>query len=208
MKNRHFDKNWIPAKYIQRFISWNSAIDMWQLKLFPNIKEVAESMSMFYAVEEKLMKWDSAIDRKAENINVVVVGDGTKPRTAAIFAFNTKWKCWSIDPDMRKEDYSSVQRLTVIKSKVEDVEPIDFGNEIVIIIMPHSHAPINQCWNHFKSERKWLIKMECCTKDKLNLPYYAYKDEYAITRANNIFIWNNYLELNFTNKANGENLST
>lgn len=199
MKNKHFDKNWIPAKYIQRFISWNSAIDMWQLKLFPNIKEVAESMSMFYAVEEKLMKWDPVIDRKAENINVVVVGDGTKPRTAAVFAFNMRWKCWSIDPDMREEDYSSVQRLTVIKSKVEDVEPIDFGDEILIIIMPHSHAPIKECWDRFKSTRKWLIKLECCTHDKLDLPYYAFSDKFAITKANNIFIWSNYMNVNFTN---------
>lgn len=207
MKNKHFDKQWIPAKYIQRFHSWKSALDMWALGLFPNIKEVAESMAMFYAVEEKLMKWDSNIDRKAENINVVVIGDGTKPRTAAVFAFNMRWKCWSIDPDMKTTDYPTIQRLTVIKDRVENVDPIDFGDEILIIIMPHSHAPINECWNRFKSTRKWLIKLECCTHDRLNLPYFAYNDAFAITKANNIFIWCNYMQLDFTNKANGESLA-
>lgn len=207
MKNKHFDNQWIPAKYLQRFHSWKSALDMWALNLFPNLKEVAESMSMFYAVEEKLMKWDSNIDRKAENINVIVVGDGTKPRTAAVFAFNMRWKCWSIDPDMKEIDYSeSIQRLTVIKDRVENVQPIDFGNEITIIIMPHSHAPIKECWNRFTSTRKWLIKLECCTKDKLDIPYFAYVDKFAITKANNIFIWSNYMNVNFTDKANGESL--
>lgn len=206
MKNKQYDMKTIPSKYIQRFISWKSAIDMWQLELFPNVKEIAESMSMLYAIEEKLSIWDENIKKNNPNINVVVVGDGVKPRTACIFAFNTTWKTWSIDPSMRDKDYSSVKRLSVIKSKVEDVETMDFGDEILIIIMPHSHAPIQECWNRFQSTRKWLIKLECCTHDKLNMPYFAYKDKYAITAANNIFIWSNYLDLTFTNKANGENL--
>lgn len=206
MRNRHFDKKFIPAKYLNRFLSWNSAANMLELNLFPNIKEIAESMSMFYAVEEKLMKWDTNIIKKSDNIHVIVVGDGNRPRTGCVFAFNTNWNVISIDPLMKPIDYSSVRHLTVIKDKIENLEPLDFGDDIVIVVMPHSHAPIDTCWNKYQSTRKWLIKLECCTHDKLDFPYYAYRDTYAITQANNVFIWNNYLDLNFTNQANGGSL--
>ena len=74
---------------------------------------------------------------------------------------------------------------------------MDFGDDVLIIVYPHSHALVKTGWDKFESTRKWLIKMECCTKDKLNLPYYAYRDKNAITEANQIFIWCNYMNLGF-----------
>ena len=186
---------WVPAKYLQRFLSLNSAADMLEKRLFPTsntLKEVAESMSMFYAVSEKIMSWDTSIDRNMDNINIVVIGDGHTPRTAALFAYMTKWKCFSVDPEFRKEEYN-IKRLTLSKSKIEDVS-YDFGDEVTIIILPHSHAPVQKCWDNIKSNKKWLIKMECCTRDKLNIPAYFYKDKYAITPANEIYIWSNYIK--------------
>lgn len=209
MKNKQFDNRHIPAKYIARFMAWNSAPDMLEMKLFPNIKEVAESMSMFYCVESLLMNWDEYIrdNRRNQNINVVVVGDGHRPRTGALFAYSTKWNVVSIDPEMKSVDYP-IQRLKCYDCKVEDVPDIDFGDEPLIIIYPHSHAPVQVGWDKFQSTRKWLIKMECCTKDKLDLPYYAFRDTNAITAANQIFIWCNYMTLSFgNNETNAFGLS-
>lgn len=198
MKNKYFDTKFIPAKYIARFLSWHSAADMLEQNMFPNIKEIAESMSMFYCVEEKLMSWDKYLkdNRGNNNVNIIVVGDGHRPRTGAVFAYSTKWKVISIDPEMKSTDHN-IQRLECFKCKVEDMPQHDFGDEPCIIILPHSHAPVQECWNKFESTRKWLIKMECCTKDKLDLPYYAFRDVNAITQANQIFIWSNYMDLAF-----------
>lgn len=198
MKNKYFDGKYIPAKYIARFFSWNSAPDLLERKIFPNIKEIAESMSMFNVVENMIFNWDDDIKqlRKENDVTVVVVGDGHSPRTAAIFCYLTGWNVISIDPEMRKTDWD-IQRLTCYNKRVEEVENMNFGDKPVIIIYPHSHAPVQIGWDKFQSTRKWLIKMECCTKDKLNLPYYSFRDEYAITKANQIFIWSNYKKLDF-----------
>lgn len=192
-KSKQFDNRYVPSKYLQRFISLNSAVDMLELKLFPNLKEIGESMSMFYTVQDKLMVWDNNITRNDEDIRVVVVGDGVVPRTACLFNYMTRWHTWSIDPTMRNRNYDKVKRLTVIGKRIEDVD-LNFNDQITIIILPHSHAPVQKCWDNIKSTRKWLIKMECCTHDKLDLPAYWFKDKYAITQANDIFIWNNYIK--------------
>lgn len=164
---------------------------MLELKLFPNLKEIAESMAMYYAVE-RIMEWDNQITRDSD-INIVVSGDGVTPRTACLFNYMTKWKTWSIDPAMRDRDYSVVKRLTVIKDKIENIS-LSF-DEPVIILMPHSHAPVKNTWENITSSKKWLVKMECCTRDKLPFEAYYYKDKCAITLANDIYIWNNYMTL-------------
>lgn len=190
------DTKLVPTTYLSRFLSLNSAANMLELELFPKsntIKEIAESMSMWYAVERHIMPIDQDVytGRGQSDINLIVVGDGTKPRTAALFAYMTKWNCWSIDPIMTQKEYP-IKRLTIISNKIEDIDPIDFGDQITIIIMPHSHALTIDCWNKFESTRKWLVKLECCTHDKLPFTGIYYKDMNAITPANDVYIWNNY----------------
>jgi len=190
----------VPAKYLHRFLSLKSAADMLALELFPQssiLKEITESMSMWYAVE-KIMWWDTSIDRSKDNVNIIVVGDGTKPRTACIFNYMTKWDTWSIDPQMRTRDYSKVKRLSISNKTIEESGVMNFEDQITIILMPHSHAPIKQCWEKIISTRKWLVKLECCTRDRLNFPCYYYKDHNIISPANDIYIWNNYLTLQNT----------
>lgn len=48
LSNSQFDKKFIPAKYIARYFSLNSSAEMQELNLFPNIKEISESMAMYY----------------------------------------------------------------------------------------------------------------------------------------------------------------
>ena len=37
--------------------------------------------------------------------------------------------------------------------------------------------------------------MPCCTHDNLNFPGYYYRDPFAITAKNEIYIWSNYKTL-------------
>lgn len=186
MKNNQFDKMNGSLKYINRFVALKSAEDM--IKYFPNVKEIAESMSMYYAVKDNLPI--------KEIKNVVVIGDGVYPRTAILFCYMTKLNCVSIDPDFRMlEDYNKVNKLKVIKSKIEDVDKKELVfEEDTVIILPHSHAPINICWKKIIAPRKYLIKMECCTHDKLPFKGILFKDPHAITTQNQIYIWDSLNE--------------
>lgn len=78
------------------------------------------------------------------NIQLIAVGDGVTPRTAALFAFRTQWQCTSIDPGLRKGAWDSVANLTTHAEKVQDVTiPIASSPDVfVIVVMWHAHVSI------------------------------------------------------------------
>jgi hypothetical protein len=183
------------TRYIDRFMGLNSAEEMTKYKLFPNGKEITESMAMIAAIEDHIHKYDPEVDFKNPNINLYVVGDGVRPRTAALFAFMTKWNCTSIDPEFKwLNENKEIRNLNCFKSKVEDIKFFDSEN-IAIIVAPHSHAPIYQTWDKIKADKKWLIRMKCCTKDELNIPSIGYTDKYVFSPKNRIEIYSNYIDL-------------
>jgi hypothetical protein len=59
------------------------------------------------------------------SVLVLAVGDGLTPRTAALFAFRTRWRAISIDPLMRTTtDWAAaVARLTAIRATIADAAP-------------------------------------------------------------------------------------
>lgn len=196
-KNNHFDNKLVPARYLNRYLSLNSLEEFTRYKLFPNIKEITESMSMFYAVTDNVLIWDKSISRSMEEVEIFVIGDGVVPRTAGLFAFMSKAVTHSIDPKMRNRNYNGIKRLTTYCNTIEELQ---FNtNKIAIILMPHSHAPIQDCWDNVKAKKKWLLKMPCCTHDKLDMNYYSFRDKYNISKMNEIQIYCNYINLNYEN---------
>ena len=201
-KNTLFDNKSIPAKYVNRFFSLNSAEDMMKNKLFPNVKEVTESMSFIYLFEQKLYSWDESL-YKNKDVTVIVVGDGKTPRTAAMINFLTPYKTISIDPELdTSKDWGYIKNLTLYKGKFEDwieevyKRSIYFGSKPIIILYPHSHARIDLT-KRVHSTKKWVIKLECCTSDKLEFEHYCFKDEYIMSPKNSFYIWCNYMKLGF-----------
>ena len=90
INNTLFAYNSGQQRYLNDFIKLNkSAADMLNLGLFPNAKEITESYSAFNAVKTKLKQYELG----DPGVTVVSVGDGRTPRTAALFAFRTKWQC-------------------------------------------------------------------------------------------------------------------
>jgi hypothetical protein len=62
------------------------APELLSMKLFPDSKEITESMAMFNAVRQL-----EGFEQEGEEVDgIVCVGDGMSPRTAALFAFRTK----------------------------------------------------------------------------------------------------------------------
>ncbi len=114
---------WVPAKYLNRYIRLKASADMQALELFPNLKEIQESFSIFNVIESYILKRDTNIDRNKENhVLCFVVGDGTTPRTAAVINFMTKWDTISCDPIMRNPaKYAGIKRCEVRTSTGEDL---------------------------------------------------------------------------------------
>lgn len=144
-------------KYIHQFFRLTCMLDMWERKLFPNLKEVTESIGMY---EATLINLD--LDLKDTNTAIVVIGDGHTPRTAAMFAFRSALDCYSIDPNLREKNWN-VKRLTVIKEKIENVKA-DFLEKYkrVVFILPHAHVNFKMM-SHLIDKRASIVNMPCCT---------------------------------------------
>lgn len=85
IKVKQFDEKYIPAKYINRYISLGCPAKMQELKLFPNVKEVCETFSLYDAIWNYIYPLDNNIIHSNENISYFVGGGGVSPRTAGFF---------------------------------------------------------------------------------------------------------------------------
>jgi len=148
-------------RYLNEFIKLNkSGSDMLHLGLFPDAKEITESYGALNAVRTKLKQYDF----NDPTVTLVSVGDGTTPRTAALFAFRTKWQCISIDPLLKDcYDYEEkIQRLTCYGSRVEDIHPSRLEFDTVVIVAVHSHASLQNILSHVKGKVRSLVAIPCC----------------------------------------------
>lgn len=153
----------IPSlRYVDRFIRSNSALDILQLGVFPDAKEITESFAAVNAVERKLGLSKALMKRL--NPYILVVGDGVTPRTGVLMAFHTPYEVISIDPAMRSNHYPSVQRLDVHRVSLGDFT-YDFDRPVIIVAV-HSHVPASELLDfHAKVGDKLMVVIEnpCCT---------------------------------------------
>lgn len=165
-----------PAmKYMTEFLSMKCAPDLLAHDLFPNAKELAESMAAYAAVRKHL----SAFPMDDPGTVLLSVGDGHVPRTAALFAYRTAWTCHSIDPCMRRLDWGEkIQRLESWQAKAEDlIGPMGsqgwpIGPEqatSVVIIGVHTHARWDAMLRLVAPSmlRVALVVMPCCEPEAL-----------------------------------------
>lgn len=158
------DQQVFTARYYHEIFNLTCAPDLMKTGLYKNAKEWTESAAAFNAVE-RYLPW--GMDK--EHI-LISFGDGGRPRTAALFAFRTKWDCYSVDPALRDEDWSHVQRLTIFKGKAEDFR-LDCRGLNVIALYVHSHVPVYKSLpgltNHGTLS---VVAMPCCFALDTNLP--------------------------------------
>lgn len=165
-----------PAlRYMTELMRMKCAPDLLSLGLFPNAKELAESMAAYNAVRRHLTGF--AMDDPG--VVLVSVGDGHVPRTAALFAYRTAWKCRSVDPLMRARDWGGcVRRLEAWKAKAEDLVgpkgsqgwPIGPAEAVsVVIVGVHTHARWDAMLRLTASSmlRVAMVVMPCCEPEAL-----------------------------------------
>lgn len=173
-------------RYIEEFVALKCASDMLDLGLFPNAKEITESFACYRAARNFV-----PFELSDPDVTVVVVGDGSTPRTAATFAFRSNWKCVSIDPELRAPEnwQRSIKRLTCHAKKIEAMGRVKYPK--VVIVAPHSHAPLEVALDRFQGKRRHVVAMPCCVRQELNrLPDTKYDDWGIHSPQRAVMVWN------------------
>lgn len=172
-------------KYMHKFISYNCAPDILERGIFPNGKEITESMGAFDGVRKHIIRSDSLLKNK--DITLISVGDGNTPRTATLFAFLTKWNCISVDPFMKEREWN-VDRLSTYKGKIED---LNLHYKDVIIVAVHSHASMRETLKHVTGDRRSMLAIPCCVPYNDINPTIEYRDMAIWSPKNLVKIWRN-----------------
>jgi len=150
------------SRYFDDLLKSTCGPDLLALSLFPNAKEITESFALYHAYHKFLRKTVS------DQTQVVVIGDGSTPRTAALFAFKTKHVCSSIDPGLREDtNWDGIDNLYTYKMPLRGYcFPRGIPSH-TIIILPHSHVPHAELTSFLKMLRRWdCISMACCVENE------------------------------------------
>lgn len=174
-------------RYLNEFIGMHCAPDILLQRLFPDIKEITESMAAYSAVRTYLWQWFRPSD---PDITLVAVGDGATPRTAALFAYRTAWQCHSVDPRLSK-NFSDINRLILHKDMIED---INIEAKQAIIVAVHSHANLQNAINSITANHIGVVAIPCCVSQKIDkMENEVYEDHGILSpqRIVHIYRWRN-----------------
>jgi len=169
--------------YLEYFIKLKTAPELLQEKMFPNTKEITESMGAFFAVKKHI-----PFALNDPSINCFVVGDGHVPRTGMLIARITAWNVTSIDPSMRIRDYNT-KRLLVMKDRIENCIFPEMDKAIIVSV--HSHAEAQKTWSAIKAKKKYFVNIPCCVKSNMEKGnnYKEYIDAFICSPRNLIEIY-------------------
>lgn len=181
--------------YLNQFVSSSSAENL--VGLFSRTSKPGKEITESWAMLEAAFTYVSDLEKHL----VVVAGDGNTPRTAALFAYFAKADTISIDPihnldfwvdHCRKQAACGfpVQRIRAIAGKIEDTV-IDCEGKPVLVVWPHSHAPMNsiRLENH---DLRSDIAMPCCVpipSNFLRIPHIAYEDFNVLSPHRRVHVW-------------------
>lgn len=167
-----------PTAHLDRFFAHACADKL--VGLFPNAKEVTESVAAFHAVNTHL-----APSRSTRSVWAVVVGDGHSPRTGAYVALSTNWEVVSVDPVLRrKKAYESLSpRLWLVPDKVENMPGVYRPYDHVIVIAVHSHATLEAVLRRVRQcARLDVVSIPCCVPQYV--PWDVFSEEEPALRDN------------------------
>lgn len=147
-------------KYLDELVGLTCTPDLLAAGLFQNSKEVTESFAAYNAVRN--MQGTNGIDLNDAGVLLVDVCSGSTPRTAATFAFRSRWNCIAIDPKLRPEARWPVRRLQCFSAKLEDAPVKNDG--LVVVTAVHTHVSRADIAKYIDAPRVLLVDMECCLK--------------------------------------------
>lgn len=172
-------------KYISEFLGLDCAVDVLRTDLFPNGKEISETMAVYDAVRKH-----PDFDQENEEVTMISVGDGSTPRTAGFFAFMTHWQCISVDPQLKTEgSHPDIDQLQCFPDRIQEHE-FDFDGKAVLTAV-HSHADLQESVDAVDAEEILVIAMPCCEPLELEdrEPDKEYADWGCFSPERTIKIW-------------------
>lgn len=180
-------------RYIDDFMNLKCAPDLLLMKVFPNAKEITESMAMYWNAVKYICD-PLNIRRDDSNVFIYVVGDGKHPRTGATFAFRSAWNVISIDPGMDGKWIShDIARLKCYRFRIESLSFDHADNQTAIIVLPHSHATLYNTLSSITGRNRHLITMPCCVEHDISgvEPDLIFNDPKVFSKKNTFKIWRN-----------------
>ena len=176
-------------KYLNEFHKLKCSADIVPLRLFPNAKEITESMGAYHAVLNHI-----ECDKDDPSTLLISVGDGNTPRTAGLFAFLTKWDCLSVDPRLKtKPEFKAIKRLAIVPEKIEDCSfPLINLYSQIIVVCVHSHAKLDVVYDKFKKYNKplFIVAIPCCAPQEIKgKEFLGYRDPEIWSPKNEVRVW-------------------
>ena len=184
--------NWGYVDHLDFFFSKKCASSIMHTQLFPNAKEISESVGLWRAATKHF-----ELDTQSFGITCLCVGDGCSPRLGVLCAFFTKWHVLSIDPELHTKyipQIKDVDRFFCFQQKIEDFlgEEKKKENKTITAVIPwettttllvmgqHAHVHFEKVVHQLKSQmdrhscRLRLAIMPCCVRH--SLPWTPHKD--------------------------------
>jgi hypothetical protein len=146
-------------RYLDEFVSdLTCSALLLETRMYPDAKEITESMAMFDAVRCHI-PLDIPEASRHKKHGIICVGDGATPRTASLFAFRTKgWMCYSIDPIARTtKEWESIDRLKIVRAKIEEVR-VKLDKAVIILL--HAHVSLEATLPSIEAEE--ILAVVCC----------------------------------------------
>lgn len=186
------------TKHLNWFLRTNSAPDILALKVFPNPKEITESIGAMRAVFDYI-----PVRRDADGVQLISVADGCTPRTAAAFAFYTKWNVVSVDPILKEGDKweEKICRLTCHAKTIQDYLSLfnhqegipSINTKIFVGVHPHVNVAFHAYWYKQDHPEKdvYCVAIPCCQDISLKemKPQIEYLDAGILSPKRIVRIW-------------------
>jgi len=153
-------------------------------ELFPNDKEITKSIGVFEATKYL----PNGYEWNRDDVTVVCVGDGVKPRTTALFVYRTAWNGIAIDPELVPCDYD-FKRFRMERCRMEETT-LELAGKVLIVLL-HSPAKVKDCLDRIKAPTRALITMDCCVNNYSDMPKpdVEYQDGPFWRPINTIRVW-------------------
>jgi hypothetical protein len=172
------------TRYLDYFIKLKCAPDLLSAKLFPNAKEITETLTVFTAVKRVV----GASQLGDKSITLIDVGSGMRPRTAAFFACMTAWRTIAVDPALKQSGSHRIRRVEQMQKRIEDVDIKVPGLAVVVAV--HAHVDLEKTLMAVESHGMIVVAMPCCVPLTLPIePAHDYEDLSCLSEKRRVLVW-------------------
>ena len=197
--------NWGYSTYLDAVFSLSCFNDLMRVGALSSAKDISESYGALQAIKQHSAAGGSWKD---DSVVCLCVGDGSAPRTASLACYLTKWRCVSIDPELKEEwvgnEARGVKRLVGFRGTIDDYmstqERIADAQKLAIICV-HSHArfvgpsAVPNIRARFGDLPTCVVAIPCCPRvcperDVGVKPHTSYYDDCIFSEKRRVEIWN------------------